>query len=132
MRRLVAVVVVLVSLAARAQESVFPTKEEREMARMLEPQQMSADVKAFLRGKMKAHNKDMKDLVLAVATLKYEECKRAAQGIASAPRLDAAAGQALELPEAFFALQDGLRKQATAVVAACEAKKADELLGAYN
>ncbi|MDX2010367.1 MAG: cytochrome c [Myxococcaceae bacterium] len=132
MRRLILVVVSLLSLSAFAQESVFPSKEEKEMARMLEPQQMSADVKAFIKGKMKAHNKDMKDLVLAVATLKYDECRKYAQGIANAPRLDKASGQSLDLPEAFFSLQDGLRKQATALVAACEAKKPDELLSAYN
>ncbi|MCU0698318.1 MAG: cytochrome c, partial [Myxococcaceae bacterium] len=132
MRRLVFVAVSLASLSTFAQESVFPSKEEKQMARMLEPQQMSADVKAFIKGKMKAHNKDMKDLVLAVATLKYDECRRYAQGIANAPRLDKAAGQSLELPDAFFTLQDGLRKQATALVAACEAKKPDELLSSYN
>lgn len=132
MRRLAAVLLSVSASAALAQESVFPSKDEREMIRMLEPQQMSADVKAFIKGKMKAHNKDMKDLVLAVATLKYDDCRRYAQGIANAPRLDKASGQSLELPEAFFSLQDGLRKQATALVAACEAKKPDELLSAYN
>lgn len=132
MRRFAIVLVSLTAVTAFAQESVFPSKQEREMAKLLEPQQISADVKAFIKGKMKAHNKDMKDLVLAVATLKFDECKRYAQGIANAPRLDKAVGQSVDLPEAFFSLQDGLRKQASALVAACEAKKPDELLASFN
>ena len=128
MSRLIAVVLCLSSFIAAAQESVFPSREEKKMARILEPQEVTADVKAFLKLKMKAHNKDMRDLVLAVATLKYDEAKRYAQGIANSPRL---ADENTPAP-AFKTLQDTLKKDATAVVAACEKKSADELATAFD
>ena len=126
--RLFVALICLASLVAAAQESVFPSKEERKMARILEPQEVTTEVKAFLKLKMKLHNKDMRDLVLAVATLKYDEAKRSAQGIANSPRL---AEENTPAP-AFKTLQDTLRKDASAVVAACEKKSADELATAFD
>lgn len=121
------ILVALVAVNAFAEDSVFPSKQELQMARMLEPQNVSPEAKAFLKGKMKAHNKDMRDLVLAVSTLKYDDAKKFAQGISNAPRLDKAAGATVALPDAFFVLQDALKKQAADVVAACEAKKPQDL-----
>lgn len=126
--RLLVVAIIVTSFSALAQESVFPSKEERKMARLLEPQQVTAEVKAFLKLKMKAHNKDMRDLVLAVATLKYDEAKRFAQGIANSPRL---ADEATPAP-AFKTLQDALKKDATAVVEACEKKDPDALAASFD
>lgn len=132
MRSLVAATV-LVSLAALAQPGpVFPSKEEQKMARILEPQTVSAEAKSFIKGKMKAHNKDMRDLVLTVATLKFDEAKKYAQGIANAPRLDASSGPSLDLPPAFFTLQDALRKQAGELITACDAKNADALVSSFT
>lgn len=123
----------LFAIAAAAQPgSVFPSKEEKEMAKVLQDQSMSSEVRAFLKGKMRTHNKDMRDLVMAVATLRFEEAKKWAQGIANAPRLDPNMSGKLELPPSFFGLQDALRKQATGVVAACDAKSADDLLTSFN
>lgn len=102
------------------------------MARLLEPQKVSAEAKNFLKSKMKLHNKDMRDLVLAISTLKYEEAKKAAQGIANAPRLDKSAGASVELPAAYFALQDALRKQAETIAVACEAKNPDDLATTFS
>lgn len=126
--RLFAALLCLTALVAAAQESVFPSKEEKKMARILEPQEVTVEVKAFLKLKMKAHNKDMRDLVLAVATLKYDEAKRFAQGIANSPRL---AEENVPAP-AFKTLQDTLKKDASAVVAACEKKSPDELATAFD
>lgn len=130
--RSIFVLAALVAVNAFAEDSVFPSKQELQMARMLEPQTVSGEARAFLKSKMKAHSKDMRDLVLAVATLKYDEAKRFAQGISNAPRLDKSAGATVALPDSFFSLQDGLKKHATEVVAACEAKKPAELNQAFT
>ena len=130
--RAVSILAALVAVHAFAEDSVFPSKQELQMARMLEPQNVSAEAKAFLKGKMKAHSKDMRDLVLAVATLKYDEAKKFSQGIANAPRLDKTAGAPVALPESFFILQDALKKHAGEVVTACEAKKPAELNAAFS
>ncbi|MBL8935721.1 MAG: cytochrome c [Archangium sp.] len=126
------VLAALVAVNAFAEDSVFPSKQELQMARMLEPQNVSGEAKAFLKSKMKAHNKDMRDLVLAVATLKYDDAKKFAQGISNAPRLDKAAGATVSLPDSFFVLQDALKKHATEVVTACDAKKPGELNVAFT
>lgn len=126
--RLLAVVLTVTAVCAAAQESVFPSKQERAMAKLLEPQAVNAEAKAFIKKKMKAHNKDMRDLVLAVATLKYDEARRYAQGIANSPRL---AEEATPAP-AFKTLQDTLRADASAIVAACEKKDPDELKAAFS
>lgn len=102
------------------------------MARLLEPQKVSSEAKNFLKSKMKLHNKDMRDLVLAISTLKYDEAKKFAQGIASAPRLDKSAGASIELPAAYFTLQDALKKQAETIAAACEAKNPDDLATTFS
>ena len=131
--RSLSVVLSLSALSALAQPgSVFPSKEEKEMAKLLQDQAMSTEVRAFLKGKMKSHNKDMRDLVMAVATLRFEEARKWAQGIANTPRLDPNQSGKLELPPAFFALQDALRKQATAVAAAAEAKNDEDLVTAFT
>jgi cytochrome c556 len=126
--RLLAALLCLTSVLASAQESVFPTKAEKKMARILEQQLVTGEVKTFLKAKMKMHNKDMRDLVLAVATLKYDEARRYAQGIANSPRL---AEENTPAP-AFKILQDNLRKDANAVVAACEKKNPEELSEAFD
>lgn len=126
--RALALLLCLTSVLASAQESVFPSKEEKKMARILEPQVVTVEVKAFLKAKMKLHNKDMRDLVLAVATLKYDEAKRYAQGIANSPRL---AEENTPAP-AFKVLQDNLRKDANAVIAACDKKSPEELSTAFD
>lgn len=126
------ILVALVAVNAFAEDSVFPSKQELQMARMLEPQNVSAEAKTFLKSKMKAHSKDMRDLVLSVATLKYDDAKKFAQGIANAPRLDKTAGATVSLPDSFFILQDGLRKHAGEVVTACDAKKPAELNAAFT
>ncbi|MBL8919871.1 MAG: cytochrome c [Myxococcaceae bacterium] len=131
--RVVALLVAVIACSALAQPgSVFPSKDEKEMARLLEPQNVSSEVKSFLKSKMKSHNKDMRDLVLAIATLRYEDSKKFAQGIAVAPRLDKAAGASVELPPAYFTLQDALRKQAEAISAACDAKNPEDLAATFS
>lgn len=130
--RAISLLTALVAVHAFAEDSVFPSKQELKMARMLEPQNVSAEAKSFLKSKMKAHSKDMRDLVLAVATLKYDEAKKFAQGISNAPRLDKTAGAAVQLPDAYFVLQDALKKHAGEVVIASEAKKADDLNLAFT
>lgn len=131
--RLATLLAALTAISALAQPGpVFPSKEEKEMARLLEPQTISSDVKTFLKSKMKSHNKDMRDLVLAIATLKYDEAKKFAQGIASAPRLDRASGASVDLPAAYFSLQDSLKKQAESISAACDAKNPEDLAATFS
>jgi cytochrome c556 len=131
--RLATLLAALTAVSAVAQPGpVFPSKEEKEMARLLEPQTISSDVKTFLKSKMKSHNKDMRDLVLAIATLKYEEAKKFAQGIATAPRLDRASGASVDLPAAYFSLQDSLKKQAESISAACDAKNPEDLAATFS
>ena len=131
--RLLSLLATVTSVTALAQPgSVFPSKEEKEMARLLEPQTVSSDVKSFLKGKMKSHNKDMRDLVLAIATLKYDEAKRLSQSIATAPRLDKASGASVDLPPAYFTLQDTLKKQAEAISTACDAKNPEDLAATFS
>jgi hypothetical protein len=81
---------------------------------------------------MKAHGKDMRDLVIAVTTLKYDDARKFAQGIANAPRLDKPAGAAIDLAPAYFTLQDTLRKQAAELVTATEARKPDATHAAFT
>ncbi len=132
MLRALAVVLLLSAPALAQPGSVFPSKDEKDMARVLQDQAMSAEVRAFLKSKMRTHNKDMRDLVMAVATLRFDEAKKWAQGIANAPRLDPSQSNKLEFPPAFFALQDSLKKQATSVSQACDAKNSDDLAISFN
>lgn len=102
------------------------------MAKVLQEQAMSSEVRAFLKSKMRTHNKDMRDLVMAVSTLRFDEAKKWAQGIANAPRLDPSQHTKLELSPAFYALQDLLKKQATSVAQACDAADSDALAASFN
>jgi hypothetical protein len=112
---LLATLVAALALPAFAQESIFPNKATVKAAKQLEPETLSTESKAFLKGKMKSHIKDMKDLSIAVAILKAAEVQRLAQGIANAPRLDKSMGESSKLPDRFFELQDELKKNAQAV-----------------
>jgi hypothetical protein len=102
----------LLAVPAFAQGSIFPDKATQDAARKLEPDVVSDEARAFLKGKMKGHNKDMRDLSIAVAIAKSSEVQRLAQGLANMPRLDRAAAASVKLPERFFELQDQLRKTA--------------------
>jgi|GEM_PF-4364573 hypothetical protein len=95
---------------AFAQGSIFPDKATKDAAKKLEPQVLADETRLFLKGKMKGHNKEMRDLTIAVATAKLSEVQRLAQGLANAPRLDRSMGQSAKLPERFFELQDLLKK----------------------
>ncbi|MFO0593891.1 MAG: hypothetical protein U0228_01265 [Myxococcaceae bacterium] len=124
----------LLTLAAPAlaQESIFPTKSEKDAAKQLEPEVLSNENKAFLKGKMKNHIKDMKDLSIAVATVKLKEVERLAQGIANAPRLDRNMGEASKLPTRFFDLQDELKKKAQTLADAGKANDMNASLAGYQ
>lgn len=111
MRSLILIPLV-VAAHAFAQGSIFPDKATKDAARKLEPEVVSDEARAFLKGKMKGHNKDMRDLSIAVAIAKTSEVQRLAQGLANMPRLDRTAASGAKLPERFFDLQDQLRKTA--------------------
>ncbi|HEY0881314.1 MAG TPA: hypothetical protein VGD87_07280 [Archangium sp.] len=98
---------------AFAQSSIFPSKAQQQMAKRLEPATVTEESRAFLRTRMKAHAKDMKDLSLAVATANADDVKRLAKWLADEPRLDPAAGPAAKLPKRFFELQEAQKKAAT-------------------
>lgn len=138
MKRLAALAVVVVfTLAftiatdARAQGSIFPSKQERALARHLDPAAVSAEARTFLKGKMKAHGKDLRELSMAVATLNYAEAKRFAQGIANQPRLDPNLPGANTLPADYFALQENLKQLAGELVTIAEQQEDQELVTAY-
>lgn len=117
--------------AARAQGSIFPSKQERALARHLDPAAVSAEARTFLKGKMKAHGKDLRELSMAVATLNFVEAKRFAQGIANQPRLDPNTPGANALPADYFALQENLKKLAGELVTSAEQADDQELVTAY-
>lgn len=95
-----------------AQGSIFPDKATKEVMKQFEPESVSSEARAFLKMKMKNHVKDMKDLSVAVATIKLGDVERLAQGIANQPRLDPNVGQATQLPPQFFELQNLLKQTA--------------------
>lgn len=127
----VALIAAVLPLAAHAQGSVFPSKQQREMAKRLSPDEVSGEARAFLKGKMKAHNKDLRELSMAVATLKYAQVKKHARGIANQPRLDPSQGKAAALPSSYFALQDNLKKLAEELVTISDQQDDEELVTAY-
>jgi hypothetical protein len=129
---LLATLVAALALPAFAQESIFPNKATVKAAKQLEPETLSTESKAFLKGKMKSHIKDMKDLSIAVAILKAAEVQRLAQGIANAPRLDKSMGESSKLPDRFFELQDELKKNAQAVSDAGKANDTNAMLSTYQ
>lgn len=122
----------LFAVPVLADESIFPSKEQQKAARQLEADTLSDANKAFLKGKMKHHNKDMKELSIAVATLKASEVQRLAQGVANAPRLDPNMGESSQLPKRFFELQEELKKNANALVEAGKANDMNAMLGEYQ
>lgn len=129
---LLATLVAVLALPAVAEESIFPSKATVKAAKQLEPHELSAENKTFLKGKMKNHIKDMKELSIAVAILKASEVQRLAQGIANAPRLDKSLGPASQLPDRFFELQDELKKNAQAVSDAGKANDMNAMLSTYQ
>ncbi len=124
MRFLSSLLLVLSALPAFAQADIFPDKATKRAVRQLEPGTVSAENRSFLKGKMKSHNKDMRDLTIAVATLRMNEVERFAQGLANEPRLDRSMGTASKLPDRFFDVQDQLKKTAQALA---DAGKADNV-----
>jgi hypothetical protein len=122
---------VLLIPSARAQGSIFPSKQQRALARHLDPATVSAEARVFLKGKMKAHGKDLRELSMAVATLNFAEAKHFAQGIANQPRLDPSVRGGDVLPADYFVLQDGLKQLAGELVSIAETRDAQELVSAY-
>lgn len=120
------------SQAALAQTNVFPTKEELELARKLDPAAVSVDAKKFLKAKMKDHAKDMKDLSVAVATVNYANAAKAAQLVANQPRLDPAAAKAVSLPPTFFSMQDLLRRSAQGLADSAKEGNFDRTVEQYQ
>ena len=116
----------LVALAvpAFAQGSIFPDKNQKNAARQLEANNITEDVRAFLKLKMKAHARAMKELSVAVATVRLGEVARLAQDIANEGRLDPAVGPAAKLPPRYFELQEEGKKKAQALA---DTAKADEM-----
>lgn len=123
---------ILIAVPALAQNSIFPDKATRDAAKQLEPAELSAESRIFLKGKMKLHIKDMRDLSIAVAVINMAEVQRLAQGVANAPRLDRNMGPASLLPERFFDLQDELKKNAQTLSDAGKANDAQASLAAYQ
>lgn len=110
--RTLLVVACLCAGPALAQSSIFPSEAERANARQLAPEKVSAEARALLRSKMKSHNRELRDLSMAVVTLQFAEAARLAQLVANQPRLDRSAGPAAQLPPRFFELQDELKVNA--------------------
>jgi hypothetical protein len=114
---------------AFAQGSIFPDKNAKTAAKQLEASAINEDVRAFLKLKMKAHAKEMKELSVAVATVRLGEVQRLAQDIANEARLDSSVGPAAKLPPRFFELQEEGKKRAQAL---SDAAKANEMSGSLE
>lgn len=130
--RSAALAAALLAPAAHAEESIFPSKAELAMAKQLNPGEISQDVKKFLKSKMKSHGKDVREMLMSVATLRYDDAKKAAQSLAATPRLDAAAGPSVNVPPGFFALQEQLKRAAGDVVAAAEKQEPEALEKSFD
>ena len=102
--RTVLLVASLVAAPALAQASIFPDANTKKAARQLELANVSEESRAFIKSKMKNHGKELRDLSIAVATLRLSEVQRLAQGMANEPRLDSSSGPAMKLPPRFFEL----------------------------
>lgn len=122
----------LVSLDALAQGSIFPSKEEKAMAAKLDPATVSDESRKFLKGKMKNHMKDAKELAIAVSTLKYDRVTKLALDIEVQPRLDPASGPAMKLPPGFFSLQDMLKRNAHTLGETARTQDIDATFEAYT
>lgn len=132
MRHLLAAAGLLLASSALAQDSIFPSKEQKEMARHIDPAAITDESRRFLKGKMKNHSKELRDLSLAVATLDFPKAGRLSQELANQPRLDPAAGPSSKLPEGFFALQNLLKQYAQNMADAARAGEADKLVDQYQ
>lgn len=118
--------ILLVSLAAApvfAQSSIFPDANTKKAARQLELANVSEESRAFIKSKMKNHGKELRELSIAVATVRLNDVQRLAQGMANEPRLDSSSGPAMKLPPRFFELQDELRKNAQALADSAKEKE---------
>lgn len=127
--RTLLLVAALVAAPAFAQGSIFPDAKTKKAAKQLEAAHVSEESRAFLKGKMKNHGKEMQELTIAVATVRLSEVQRLAQEVANQPRLDSTSGPAMKLPPRFFELQDELRKNAQAL---SDAAKANEMTGTHE
>ena len=65
---------------ALAQKSIFPTKSEKDAAKAARARSARNENKAFLKGKMKNHIKDMKDLSIAAADREAQGSRAAGPG----------------------------------------------------
>ncbi len=124
--------IALLAAPAFAQGSIFPDKASKKVARQFKPEVLSDDMRAFLNVRMKNHNKDMKDLSVAVVMVKMGDVQRLSQDIANEPRLDRAVGLATKLPPRFFELQDQLRKSAQELADAGKEEDAVLILEKYQ
>jgi len=122
----------LVPTVTLAQGSVFPSPDQKKVSRLLQPEEVSAEAHKFLKGQMKNHAKEMNQLSIATATLKYEQVKKLATAISNDPRLDPATGPASKLPKGFFDLQDYLKKRALNLAEVADAKDPDALAASYE
>lgn len=129
---LVAVLVACSAVSAFAQSSIFPSESTRKAARQFEAQTVLEESRAFLKTKMKNHGAELRDLALAVATLRFSEAQRLAQELANQPRLDPTSGPAMKLPTRFFELQDELKKNAQAVADAAKASSVNDTHAAFS
>lgn len=132
MRSFLLVLCVAVSGSALAQGSIFPDQATKDAARKFTAENVSEGSRVFLKSKMKNHIKDMKELSIAVATIRAAEVQRLAQGIANTPRLDKNTGAANQLPDRFFELQEELKKNAQALSDAGKDNNMDGMLTGYQ
>lgn len=124
--------IAVLAVPAFAQGSIFPDQATKDAAAKFAPENVSEASRTFLKSKMKNHIKDMKDLSIAVATIKASEVQRLAQGIANTARLDKTTAAANSLPPRFFELQDELKKNAQALADAGKANTMDGMLTGYQ
>lgn len=107
-------------------QNIFPSKKEKKMASLLDQEHVTVATRKFLKSQMKNHGQDMRELVIAVAMLRYDHAAQFAQRIANQPRLDRAAvtgtPDGVDLTPLFFTLQDALKKNATELAESAEKK----------
>jgi hypothetical protein len=107
-----------------------PTPPARDLSRL------SGTARAVLKKRMARHAFEARDLMLAVVLLEYDDAARLASTIASEsglarPVSNDASELNTQFPEAFFGLQDELKRSCRHVATAAQQQNPDELGRAF-
>jgi hypothetical protein len=125
----------LLACAIGAALVLRPTRSIPRGPELAAPERIPPAARAVIASKMRRHAQQLPTLVFQVVVLDYDGVARTAGEIFDEPQLARPlTGDELNglLPERFFVLQDALRTEARAVVAAAARRDSTELGGAFS